>query len=86
VTARPRCLWCQRVFSPRVTGGSAQRFCRPGHRNAFFGAARKWAVHAVQMGVITADTLKATTASVHAAPSVSQGGPTPAEVGSGGSG
>jgi len=25
------CLWCDRTFTPRATGGSAQRFCCTGH-------------------------------------------------------
>jgi hypothetical protein len=30
-----RCLWCHRIFTPRTTGGSAQRFCYTGHRHSF---------------------------------------------------
>src|ERR1700720_3586718 len=30
-----RCLWCDRAFSPRTTGGSPQKFCGTGHRQQF---------------------------------------------------
>jgi hypothetical protein len=31
----PRCLWCDRTFTTRATGGSAQKFCCTGHRHQF---------------------------------------------------
>jgi hypothetical protein len=39
-----RCLWCSRTFTPRATGGSAQRFCCTGHRQQFWIAARRWTI------------------------------------------
>src|SRR5437660_5830150 len=44
------CLWCDRTFSPRTTGGSAQRFCCTGHRQQFWIAARRWTMRAIEAG------------------------------------
>jgi hypothetical protein len=60
------CIWCQRPFTPRRTGGSGQKFCSTGHRVAFWGAARRWAMFAIEAGVISVDCLKAPQTSVHA--------------------
>jgi len=54
----PQCLWCGRAFTPRATGGSPQRFCSTGHRQAFWIAARRWIMRAVQVGLLSADSLK----------------------------
>src|ERR1044072_1115666 len=61
-----RCLWCGRTFRPRVTGGSAQKFCCPGHRNAFWTAARRWTLRAIETGLLSVECLKAIETSVHA--------------------
>ena len=53
-----KCLWCERPFKRRVSGGKAQRFCSPEHRTAFYSVARRWAVGAVQAGIVTVDYLK----------------------------
>jgi hypothetical protein len=63
----PRCLWCGRDFMPRVTGGSAQKFCSTGHRQEFWIAARRWTMRAIDAGLLSVDCLKASQASVHAA-------------------
>src|SRR5690242_1451820 len=52
------CLWCQRAFTPRSTGGSPQRFCSTGHRQAFWVAARRWIMKAVRVGLISVENLK----------------------------
>ncbi len=52
------CLWCEQPFKCRASGGKAQRFCSPEHRKAFHRAARRWAVGAVEAGVVTVDCLK----------------------------
>ena len=52
------CLWCRRAFTPRSTGGSPQRFCSTGHRQAFWIAARRWTMRAVEAGLINVDCLK----------------------------
>src|ERR1043166_1388422 len=44
------CLWCGRAFRPRTTGGSAQRFCSTEHRHAFWIAARRWTIRALEAG------------------------------------
>jgi hypothetical protein len=60
------CLWCDRTFSPRMTGGSAQRFCSTEHRQQFWIAARRWTMRAIEAGLISVDCLKASHTSVHA--------------------
>jgi hypothetical protein len=62
-----RCLWCGRAFTPRMTGGSAQRFCCSGHRQQFWIAARRWTMRAIEAGLLSVDCLKASHTSVHAA-------------------
>src|SRR6266849_6509772 len=61
------CLWCGRAFTPRRTGGSAQRFCSTEHRKAFWTAARRWTMRAIETGLLSVDCLKGTHTSVHAA-------------------
>ena len=63
----PRCLWCGKTFTPRVTGGSAQKFCCTGHRQEFWIAARRWTMRAIDAGLLSVDCLKASHMSVHAA-------------------
>ena len=57
----------QRVYRPRTTGGSPQRFCSTGHRQAFSLAARRWTMRAIEAGLLSVDCLKASHTSVHAA-------------------
>ncbi len=61
------CLWCARTFTPRKTGGSAQRFCCTAHRQQFWIAARRWTIRAIEAGLLSVDCLKASHTSVHAA-------------------
>ena len=61
------CLWCDRIFTPRATGGSAQKFCCTGHRQQFWIAARRWTMRAIDAGLLSVDCLKASQTSVHAA-------------------
>src|SRR5438309_520020 len=63
----PHCLWCSRPFRPRATGGSAQRFCSTEHRKAFWTAARRWTMRAIETGLLSVDCLKGNQTSVHAA-------------------
>jgi hypothetical protein len=60
------CVWCGRPFTQRRTGGSAQRFCSTGHRQAFWIAARRWTMRAVEAGLLSVDCLKAPQTGVHA--------------------
>jgi hypothetical protein len=62
-----RCLWCDRTFTLRTTGGSSQKFCCTGHRQQFWIAARRWTLRAIEVGLLSVDCLKASHASVHAA-------------------
>src|SRR6266849_5893906 len=64
---KAHCLWCGRAFTPRRTGGSAQRFCSTEHRKAFWTAARRWTMRAIETGLLSVDCLKGTHTSVHAA-------------------
>src|SRR5271156_4617171 len=61
------CLWCERTFTPRETGGSSQKFCCAAHRQQFWIAARRWTMRAIEAGLLSVDCLKASHASVHAA-------------------
>jgi hypothetical protein len=54
------------MFTPRMTGGSAQKFCCTGHRQQFWIAARRWTMRAIEAGLLSVDCLKASYASVHA--------------------
>src|SRR5215831_9808642 len=60
------CLWCDRPFTPRTTGGSAQKFCCTEHRQQFWIAARRWTMRAIEAGLLSVDCLKASHTSVHA--------------------
>jgi hypothetical protein len=62
------CPWCGRAFRPRTTGGTDQRFCGAGCRHAFWSAARRWVMRAVDAGLLSSDMLKAVQTSAHAAP------------------
>src|SRR5690348_16122211 len=64
--AKAPCLWCGRTFTARTTGGSAQRFCSTEHRKAFWTAARRWTMRAIETGLLSVDCLKAIQTSVHA--------------------
>jgi hypothetical protein len=69
-SATAHCLWCGRPFSSRKTGGSVQKFCSTGHRQAFWIAARRWTLLAIDAGLLSVECLKAAQASVHAATAV----------------
>jgi hypothetical protein len=58
------CAWCSGTFTPRTTGGHAQRFCRETCRRAFDAAGRRFVAAALADGTLTADALRnsATTA------------------------
>src|SRR2546423_236394 len=64
---KAHCLWCGRVYRARRTGGSAQRFCSTEHRKAFWTAARRWTMRAIETGLLSVDCLKGHQTSVHAA-------------------
>jgi len=51
-------LQCNRPFRLRKTGGRAQRFCRSTCRRAFHAAARRWALDAIEAGVLSITDLK----------------------------
>jgi hypothetical protein len=70
---KPHCLWCSRTFTAPTTGGSAQRFCSTEHRKAFWTAARRWTMRAIETGLLSVDCLKRTQTSVYAAIEVVRG-------------
>jgi hypothetical protein len=70
------CPWCGHAFKPRTTGGSDQRFCGAGCRHAFWSAARRWVMRAVETGLLSAEVLKAAQSSVHAVPAGFRAGET----------
>ena len=50
---RPFCLWCERPFTSRRTGGKPQRFCRDTCRRAFERELRAWARDQIAAGDVT---------------------------------
>ena len=58
-TTLKTCLWCGAEFSVRRRRGNEQRFCSASHRNAFWTAARRWAFEAIESGLVSIETLKA---------------------------
>ena len=48
-----RCLWCGHPFTPRCSGGKAQRFCLPQHRRAFETAARCYVSRLIAAGELS---------------------------------
>lgn len=55
---QPRCTWCDKLFTPRGTGGRAQKYCSSQCRKDFQTAARTWAVTAVENGDLSVAKLK----------------------------
>jgi len=60
------CLWCGKALIQAQRRGSPKRFCCAGHRNAFWTAARRWVMRAVEAGLLPPQALKAHQQSVHA--------------------
>jgi hypothetical protein len=52
------CSWCDRPFQLQQSGGHAQRFCSPHCRLAFHAAARRWALEAIEAGVLSIGDIK----------------------------
>lgn len=53
------CLWCEVSMPPRRSArGSRRRFCSKSCRQAFHGAARRWAVRAVEFGTLSVDEIR----------------------------
>jgi hypothetical protein len=87
VAAAAVCLWCDREFSPRNSGGYPQRFCCTEHRRAFHIAAHQFVLAEFAAGRVTVAAIKkfadenriSLPAEEHLAPSV----PSPASEQSG---
>ena len=52
------CLWCDRAFLARVSGGKPQRFCGDPCRAAFHAAAHRWATAAIAAGRLSVQALR----------------------------
>jgi hypothetical protein len=52
------CAWCERAFTPRTTGGHAQRFCGAPCRRAFDAAGRRFIAEAIADGSLTVESLR----------------------------
>jgi hypothetical protein len=52
------CLWCGRAL-PSHRSGSPGRFCRAGHRAAYWSACRRLGEQAVSLGIVSVADLKA---------------------------
>ncbi len=53
-----QCLWCDNTFTPRSTGGHAQKFCSVRCREEFHEAGRAWVAAAVAEGRLSVADLK----------------------------
>src|ERR1043166_2874627 len=60
-----RCLWCNRPIVQARRHGSLKRFCCPGHRNAFWSAARRWVMRAVEAGLLPAEAVQGGSRRLH---------------------
>src|SRR5262249_21695005 len=47
------CVWCERLFRTRQSGGRTQRFCRPSCRRHYHAAVRQWTLAAIARGDLT---------------------------------
>ena len=52
------CLWCGAAYARRATGGSAQRFCSAGCRQAFHTEARCYVAREMAAGRMTVASLR----------------------------
>jgi hypothetical protein len=52
------CLWCRGPFVAGRLRGSPQRFCSADCRHGFRTAAAQWALRALDLGLISVETLK----------------------------
>ncbi len=55
-----QCSWCESSFTPRTTGGRAQKFCSAKCREDFHAAGRTWVTAAVAEGHLSVAELKGT--------------------------
>jgi hypothetical protein len=55
---RPICRWCERLFTPRRTGGRLQKFCSQHCRRASEKAIREWARKQLTEGRVTIAEIK----------------------------
>jgi hypothetical protein len=53
-----RCLWCRKQYTPRRSGGRAQRFCTPRCRRAFDAALRAWTLAELVAGRVTVGMMR----------------------------
>lgn len=53
-----RCIWCEKPFTSRRTGGKAQTYCSRACREAFHAATRSWAKKAIEKGELSVADLK----------------------------
>ena len=53
-----RCFWCNDPYTPRSTGGTAQRFCSSDCRAEFHNSVRQWAIEAIERGELTVDQIR----------------------------
>lgn len=68
------CLWCERPFTPRSTGGRAQRFCRPRCRRSFHAAARRWVLAELAAGRVTLAAIRNGSTATRALPTGTSAG------------
>ena len=77
MTVSCACPWCGRQFTPRLTGGKDQRFCRSSCRRALHAAARAWALAEIAADRLDLDAIRNGLPAPRALTGMS-GGPSPA--------
>jgi hypothetical protein len=71
------CLWCGRPFDGRRHRGSPRQFCSVKCRHDYRTAAARWAIRALEAGLITVSDLKRAQQSARAFSEAFQQRPTP---------
>jgi len=80
--ASTSCMWCERPFRERLTGGRAQRFCQSSCRRTFHAAVRSWALDAVANGTLAVVDIRNGTRATRALRSWGEQLPSPPDTGS----
>lgn len=75
------CPWCGIAFAlPKAVHGTRQKFCCPGHRAAFWKAARRWVARAILSGLLTYDAVRVGGSAVYGSATRSQADDVTADV------
>jgi hypothetical protein len=53
------CLWCSEEFTPRASGGRAQKYCSASCRKSLHREARRWAIARIEDGTLPVAVIRA---------------------------